>query len=111
MVNDYDDGSTTVVGKSIISEKFPSTMDSFWFVVEYNTVINPFDFVSVDNINNSTSIGLIKDIQSVVIKETPHHSDSMKPDQTQHMSMFQGSLVTKRQLISYSYCSHHIRHY
>lgn len=78
MVNDYDDGSTTVVGKSIISEKFPSTMDSFWFVVEYNTVINPFDFVSVDNINNSTSIGLIKDIQSVVIKETPHHSDSMK---------------------------------
>jgi uncharacterized protein len=78
MVNDYDDGSTTVVGKSIISEKFPSTMDSFWFVVEYNTVINPFDFVSVDNINNSTSIGLIKDIQSVVIKETPLHSDSMK---------------------------------
>ena len=28
-------------------------------------VINPFDFVSVDNINNSTSIGIIKDIHSV----------------------------------------------
>ena len=52
-------------------------MDSFWFVVEYNAAINPFDFVSVDNINNSTSIGIVKDIQSVVIEETPLHSNIM----------------------------------
>jgi uncharacterized protein len=78
--NEYtrNGAAATVIGKSIISEKFPSTMDSFWFVVEYNGVINPFDFVSVDNINNSTSIGIIKDIQSVAIEETPLHSDAMK---------------------------------
>ncbi len=75
---DYDEAATSAVGKSIISERFPSTMDSFWFMVEYNAVINPFDFVSVDNINNFTSIGIIKDIQSVVINETLLHFDAMK---------------------------------
>jgi uncharacterized protein len=74
---DYNEATATIVGKSIISEKFPSTMDSFWFVVGYDAVINPFDFVSVDNVNNSTSIGIIKDIQSVVIEETSLHSDAM----------------------------------
>ena len=77
-MNNYNGVTATVIGKSIISEKFPSTMDSFWFVVEYEAIINHIDFVSVDNINNSTSIGIIKDIQSVVIEETALHSDAMK---------------------------------
>jgi uncharacterized protein len=65
------------IGKSIVTEQFPSTMDLFWFVVEDNIVINPFDFVSVDNINNSVSIGIVKDLQSVAIKELPFLLDTM----------------------------------
>ena len=69
---------TSVVGKSIVTKQFPSTMDLFWFVVEDNLVVNPFDFVSVDNINNSVSIGIIKDIQSVVINENPSLFDMLR---------------------------------
>jgi uncharacterized protein len=65
------------IGKSIVTEQFPSTMDLFWFVVEDNVVINPFDFVSVENINNSVSIGIVKDIQSVAIKELPFLLDTL----------------------------------
>ena len=57
-----------VVGKSIVTQGYRSTMELCWFVVEGDVVVNPFDFVSVDNINNSISIGIVKDIQSVVVE-------------------------------------------
>lgn len=65
--DDDDTHRTHIIGKSIVTERFPSTIDLFWFVVEDNIVVNPFDFVSVDNINNFVSIGIIKDIILVFI--------------------------------------------
>jgi hypothetical protein len=56
-----------IVGRSIISEKFPSTLDTFWFTVRDDVVVNPFDFVSVDNSYGSITIGIVKDMQSVVL--------------------------------------------
>jgi hypothetical protein len=50
-------------------------MDLFWFVIDEN-VANPFDFVSLDNINNSISIGIIKDIQSIVVEANPFALDN-----------------------------------
>ena len=53
------------VGKTIISEKFPSTMDGFWFSVNQNIIINPFDFVSVENMYNTRTVGIVKELQAV----------------------------------------------
>ena len=51
-----------------MTQGYRDTMELCWFVVEGDVVVNPFDFVSVDNINNSISIGIVKDIQSVVVE-------------------------------------------
>jgi DNA helicase HerA-like ATPase len=57
--------SITEIGKTVASDKFPNTMDSFWFVINSNVVINVFDFVTVDNIYNSKTIGIVKELQVV----------------------------------------------
>ena len=57
--------SISGVGKTIISEKFPSTMDGFWFSVNYGTIINPFDFVSVENLYNTRTVGIVKELQAI----------------------------------------------
>ena len=59
--------SISEVGKTIISEKFPSTMDDFWFSVNYGTIINPFDFVSVENLYNTRTVGIVKELQAVKV--------------------------------------------
>ena len=59
--------SISQVGKTIISEKFPSTMDGFWFSVNYGTIINPFDFVSVENLYNTRTVGIVKELQAVKV--------------------------------------------
>ena len=60
--------SVTKVGKTIASKTYPNTMDGFWFAIDSNVIINPFDFVTVDNICNSRTIGIVKDLQAVVPK-------------------------------------------
>jgi hypothetical protein len=66
------------IGRSIVTKQFPSTMDLFWFVIDENVIANPFDFVSVDNINNSISVGIIKDIQSILVEENPFPLEMQK---------------------------------
>jgi DNA helicase HerA-like ATPase len=67
--NFYDQNSSSTelieLGKIVISEKFPSTMDEFWFSVNSEIVINPFDFVSVENIRNTTTVGVVKELRAV----------------------------------------------
>jgi hypothetical protein len=42
------------------------TMDSFWFVViDSNVIINPFDVVTVNNICNSKTMGIVSELQVV----------------------------------------------
>jgi uncharacterized protein len=57
--------SNLEVGKTIISEKFPSNMDGFWFSVNEGMIINSFDFVSVENLFNSRTVGIVKELQSI----------------------------------------------
>ena len=47
------------------SERFLNTMDDFWFALNPNVIINSFDFVTVDNLFNSNSIGIIKELQAI----------------------------------------------
>ena len=53
------------IGKTIASEKFLNTMDGFWFALNPNVIINSFDFVTVDNLFDSKTIGIVKELQSV----------------------------------------------
>ena len=45
-------------------------MDSFWFALNENTIINSFDFVSVDNFHNIKTIGIIKELQAVMLSDS-----------------------------------------
>src|SRR5688500_7660741 len=53
------------IGKTIASEKFLNTMDSFWFALKPHVIINSFDFVTVDNLFDSKSIGIVKELQAI----------------------------------------------
>ena len=52
------------IGTTIASEKFLNTMDGFWFVLTPNEIINSFDFVTVDNLLGSKTIGIVKELQA-----------------------------------------------
>ena len=57
----------TEIGKTIVTDKFPITMDNFWFALNSNVVANPFDFVSVENLHSTRTIGIIKELQTIAI--------------------------------------------
>ena len=52
----------TQVGQTIVSDKFPITMDTFWIAIKSNVIINPFDFVTVKNLHNTRTIGIVKEV-------------------------------------------------
>ncbi len=52
------------IGKTLASERFPNTMDSFWFSVNPDTLISPFDFVTAKHIFNTETIGIIKELKA-----------------------------------------------
>ena len=54
-VNHYNNAE---IGKTIISEKHPNTIDSFWFALEPGTIAKPFDFVTVEQSFQSSSSSL-----------------------------------------------------
>ena len=53
------------IGETVESEKFPITMDEFWFSIVPNVIVGPFDFVCVDNIYNTRTIGIVKELRTV----------------------------------------------
>ena len=57
------------IGKTIASEKFLNTMDEFWFALKPNVITNCFDFVTVDNLFSSKTIGILKELQAVAITD------------------------------------------
>ncbi len=67
------------IGKTISSERFPNNMDGFWFAIGPNVIINSFDFVTVDNLYNSKTIGIVKELQAVAEKDyADYFSDNQK---------------------------------
>jgi uncharacterized protein len=53
------------IGRTIESEKFQITMDEFWFSISHNVIVGPFDFICVDNIHNTRTIGIVKDLRTI----------------------------------------------
>ena len=70
------------IGKTIASERFLNTMDGFWFVLKPNVIINSFDFVTVDNLFNSKSIGIIKELQAVTAAEHDYYNNYLSDNHT-----------------------------
>ena len=52
------------IGKTLAAESYPSTIDSYWFVIRQGTILNTFDFFTVDNFKSKT-IGLVQDIRAL----------------------------------------------
>ncbi|MGH9978669.1 MAG: hypothetical protein ACRD8Z_22985 [Nitrososphaeraceae archaeon] len=53
------------IGRTVESEKFPITMDEFWFSIIPDVIVGPFDFVCVDNIYSTRTIGIVKELRTV----------------------------------------------
>jgi hypothetical protein len=53
------------IGKIAATEKKPTTIDEFYFWTKKNTILNPFDVVKVDHIEESTTFGVIEEISHI----------------------------------------------
>ena len=65
------------IGKTIASERFLNTMDGFWFALKPNVIINSFDFVTVDNLFNTKSIGIIKELQAAISEHDYYYNHNL----------------------------------
>jgi uncharacterized protein len=83
------------IGRTVESEKFPITMDEFWFSIIPSVIIGPFDFVSVDNIYNTRTIGIVKELRTVSnihsITKNSNGDITFLPDQHDSESAATGS--------------------
>ena len=89
------------IGKTFVSEKFSSTIDSFWVVINSSVLINPFDFVSVDNKNNTKTIGIVKELQRTFLLFDSKHSGFFfsEKDQPINSKDIQGTGVTIAKIV------------
>jgi hypothetical protein len=54
-----------VIGKVLATEKNPSTIEEFYFWTRPELILNPFDVVKVDHINDSVTYGVIEEISHI----------------------------------------------
>lgn len=87
------------IGKSIVSERFPNTIDEFWFIINANMIINSFDFVSVNNLHQTTTIGIVKEVLSTFLsnQEIVSHTNNLNKIKKQD------SLKTNKSNLSMEY--------
>lgn len=53
------------IGKVIATEKVPTTIDSFHFWTQPDTILHPFDVVKVEHLNDSKTFGVIEEISHI----------------------------------------------
>ena len=57
--------ANNIIGRVLATEKNPTTIDDFTFWTDPELVLNPFDIVKVQHVNNSFSYGVIEDIAHI----------------------------------------------
>lgn len=57
--------ANNVIGRVLATEKRPTTIDDFTFWTDPELILNPFDIVKVQHVNNSFSYGVIEDIAHI----------------------------------------------
>lgn len=55
----------TLIGRILATEKNPTTIDDFTFWTAPDLILNPFDIVKVEHVNNSFSYGVIEDFAHI----------------------------------------------
>lgn len=65
---------TKIIGKVSATEKDPSTIDEFYFWTDKRQILSPFDIVKVEHECNSTTYGVIEEINHVT--DSPSHFTS-----------------------------------
>ena len=55
------------IGITFVSENFSNSIDSFWIIIKPEILINPFDFISVENVQNTKTIGIVKELKRIYI--------------------------------------------
>ncbi|MDN5846149.1 MAG: hypothetical protein L0H53_07730 [Candidatus Nitrosocosmicus sp.] len=55
------------LGITFVSENFSNSIDSFWIIIRPEILINPFDFISVENVQNTKTIGIVKELKRIYI--------------------------------------------
>jgi len=53
------------IGKIVATEKSPTTIDVFYFWTDKNRILNPFDVVKVEHIDDSITYGVIEEISHI----------------------------------------------
>ncbi len=56
---------SNIIGRILATEKNPTTIDNFIFWTAQDLILNPFDIVKIEHINNSISYGVIEDISHI----------------------------------------------
>lgn len=57
--------TNNLIGRVLATEKNPTTIDNFTFWTTPDLILNPFDIVKVQHVNNSYSYGVIEDIAHI----------------------------------------------
>jgi len=57
--------ANTVIGRIVATEKKPTTIDDFTFWTDSKLILNPFDIVKVEHVNDSVSYGVVEDIAHI----------------------------------------------
>nr|MDQ3562426.1 hypothetical protein [Thermoproteota archaeon] len=57
-------GKDKDIGKTLASDRFPNTMDSFWFSIHPGIILSPFDFVTVRHLFNTRTVGMVKELRA-----------------------------------------------
>jgi hypothetical protein len=59
------------IGKTTATENQPNTVDTFSFWLSPETLVNPFDFVTVDHLMSTRTIGVVRDMKTIT--DAPSH--------------------------------------
>ena len=59
-----------IIGKVAALEKCPTTIDTFCFWTDKDTLLNPFDVVVVDHVNGSKTYGVVEEISHITDSES-----------------------------------------
>lgn len=59
-----------IIGKVAALEKCPTTIDTFCFWTDKDTLLNPFDVVVVDHLNDSKTYGVVEEISHITDSES-----------------------------------------
>jgi hypothetical protein len=64
-------GTSESIGKTTATEISANSVSDFQFWIKPGTIINPFDFVSVEHVMDTRTIGLIKEMKAIT--DAPSH--------------------------------------